>query len=363
MQKYIALFIIHITYFIRDFIRRLSNKFTPANLVLLEMVRKFTLSKAIGTAAELKIADYLKSGPKDIHTLATEINTDESALYRLMRFLAGNGVFREKKNRIFALSRLSYPLCEGNNSMRHMIMHQLNQINWQITSELKLAVESGKFVTEKVLGEELFAHLEKNPEKNELYNKAMTNSTEFLSKVLVKYYKLPSFKTIVDVGGGEGVLLSYFLKTNKKGKGILFDFPHVVANAESYFKRMGVDNRASIVAGNFLEEIPVHADTYLLKNIFHAFDDKTCKTILGNIKKVMTKDGKILIVEMDMKKRNKPSMGKSFDIQMLVGVKGGRERTIDDFKKLFGNSGFKFEKVIKTITPFHIIIASQVIAG
>lgn len=45
-------------------------------------------TRAISIAAELKIADYLKDGPKSIDELSYETSCHPSSLYRLLRALA-----------------------------------------------------------------------------------------------------------------------------------------------------------------------------------------------------------------------------------------------------------------------------------
>ncbi len=360
MSKSLKILFVRIFFSFRNGLKKLSCFIIPSNLAVLELAQNYWISKAIGTAAELEIADFLVKGPKDINKLAVETKTDVSALYRLMRALSGIGIFKEKNNRVFEMSKLALPLAKGPNSVKHMIIHQTSKYNWKMVSELDLAVRRGNYVAGKVLGEDIFSYLKHNPQRNELYNKAMSDSAEFFSKTLVRFHHLPDFNTLVDVGGGEGILLGYLLRNNKKAKGVLFDFPHVISRAESNFKRLGVAKRASIVTGNFLESIPVKADTYLFKNIFHAFDDKTCVRILRNVEKAMSENAKILIVEMDLKRKNKYSWGKLFDLQMLVGVEGGRERTKDNFKNLLENTGFEISKIIKTVTPFHIIVINRV---
>ena len=70
---------------------RESSAFT-----MLEMLNRGQLtSEAIYIAAKLRIADYLKDGPKDIEKLAKETMTHPNSLYRLLRMLASIGIFAE----------------------------------------------------------------------------------------------------------------------------------------------------------------------------------------------------------------------------------------------------------------------------
>ena len=49
---------------------------------------------------EADIADHLKSGPKSAAALARETNTNEGALYRILRALSSVGVFTQRGQRL-----------------------------------------------------------------------------------------------------------------------------------------------------------------------------------------------------------------------------------------------------------------------
>src|SRR5438445_10597483 len=55
---------------------------------IMELASAFILSRAIHTAAEIKVADYMVNGPQNIHELAQKTGMNEDALYRLLRLLA-----------------------------------------------------------------------------------------------------------------------------------------------------------------------------------------------------------------------------------------------------------------------------------
>jgi len=64
-----------------------------------------------------------------------------------------------------------------------------------------------------------------------------------------------------------------------------------------------------------------------------------------------------LIFETVIGEYNLPSFGKIFDLQMLIGTDGGRERTKVEFQFLLKNSGFKLNQIIPTVSPFSIVEA------
>ena len=61
-------------------------------------------------AAQLGVADFIKDGPMSIADLAKLTKTHEPSLYRLMRYLAGRGIFGENDDARFSTTELAEPL-------------------------------------------------------------------------------------------------------------------------------------------------------------------------------------------------------------------------------------------------------------
>jgi hypothetical protein len=339
----------------RFFLVRLARKLTPANVAIIEMVQNFYTSRAIGVAADLNLAEHLRSSEKSIKELATLTNAHEESLYRLMRMLSSQGVFVETKNKYFKNNRLSKSLLDQQDSMRHMVIHQVNGINWNMFEELDHVVKTGENAAQKILGMDVFEYLEKNPDKNEIYNHAMTNSSLMLSYAILSEYNFSKSKSIIDIGGGQGVLLAMILHKNKNATGKIFDLPHVAKDVEKIAKQYNVSDRMNAISGNFFEKIPDGGDTYMLKSIIHNLSDDRCVTILKDIKSVLPKNGKILIIEPIIENNNNYSFAKLYDIQMLVGRNGGKERTKDEFIELINKSKLKLSKIVNTAAPFSVI--------
>ncbi|MDA3953899.1 MAG: methyltransferase [Bacteroidales bacterium] len=358
IPKYPSAKILKILERFRYFLARFSKSLTPSNVAIIEMVQGFYVTKAIGVAAELNLAGHLKESEKSISELAILCNSHEESLYRLMRMLSSQRIFIEKKNRIFKNNRLSNTLLDQQNSMRHMVIHQVNGINWKMFEELDYTVKTGKNAAQKVLGMDIFEYLENNPDKNELYNQAMTNSSLMLSYAILSEYNFGKINTIIDIGGGQGILLAMILHKYKSVKGKIFDLPHVVEGAKKIAEQYNVTDRLETIPGNFFKNIPKGGDMYFLKSIIHNLSDNQCIHLLKDIKEVLPENGKILIFEPIIETNNRYSFAKLYDIQMLVSRSGGKERTRNEFKNIINESGLKLKRIKQTVAPFYIIEVS-----
>jgi hypothetical protein len=342
---------------IKNFLMRTARKMGPKSMAIFELSQGIWIARAIGVAVELELADKLSDGPKTAAELAGLTETNPENLYRLLRALASYGIFREKSNKTFFMTPLANGMKSGKGSMKNMIIHQHNTVNWQMVGEMNYCIKTGKDVAVKILGMDIFEHLKRNPDKNRLYNLAMTETSEIASATVLSAYNFSRQKRLVDIGGGHGYLLSIILYRYPKLEGILFDLPHVVEGAKETIEKLGVENRVSIVPGDFFKAVPEGADTYILKCIIHAFDDEKCIALLKNIHLAMTDAGKLLMVEVVIPEDNSPSFGKIFDLQMLIGAPGGKERTRKEFEDILSRAGFKLKRVVPTVSHFSIIEA------
>jgi ubiquinone/menaquinone biosynthesis C-methylase UbiE len=324
-------------------------------MAIYEKAQGHWVSMAIYTACYLGLADHLGSKTKSIRDLATLTGSDEDNLYRLMRALSGEGIFREHPGKRFSNTRLSHVMMEGMDTSKYLLLHQFNPDSKVYLRNLPEVIRAPRETREVLHGKVLFNLMRDDPEKNEIYNKSMDQGSEMIALAVLSAYDFDSIDTLIDIGGGRGVLLSRILEVWPGMKGVLFDLPHVSAPAEANFLNNGTRKRIEIISGDFFEDLPVRGDAYFLKNILHAFGDQDCINLLKKIAEVMAPEGKIIILETLLKPDNKPAFGKLFDLLMMAGTQGGKERTREEFESLFEASGLRISRIIRTVAPFSII--------
>src|SRR5438477_9568208 len=90
-----------------------------ASAQMLQMLNSFLMVQSLSVAAALGIADQLADGSKSVDALANATGAHPASLYRLLRMLAGAGVFQEEADGCFALTPLGGTLrSEGPDSVR-----------------------------------------------------------------------------------------------------------------------------------------------------------------------------------------------------------------------------------------------------
>lgn len=335
----------------------LANRFLPPEVRVLMLTSGIQKSMMIHTAAKLQIADHLAKGSKSIEELALDTSTHADSLYRLMRALAGEGIFHELPGRRFETSILGRTLEKNVTKsiwpMAMLVGHETWSNAWLTFPK---SIKSGEAAFEQVFGKTYFDYLTTHPEAGELFDLWMSRAAEMNQDVIRAIFKSEKPGKVIDVGGGLGSLISMALESNPKLSGVLFDLPEVV---EKVRLNQDVASRCEVIGGSFFESVPENGDIYVLQQIIHDWDDKACIEILSNIAEAMKEDGRIFILDAILRERNKPDFGKYSDLQMLVISHGGRERTESEFKALLSEAGLKLHRSIPTPGPFHLIIANK----
>ena len=123
--------------------------------------------------------------------------------------------------------------------------------------------------------------------------------------------------------------------------------------------RSGLAGRCETVPGNFFERVPEGADIYLLKKVIHDLDDERARAILGNCRKAMLPQARVLLVEHILLPGNELSWAKLLDLQMLVLTSGGRERSEAEYAALLASVGLNLRRIIPTAAGASVIEATN----
>jgi hypothetical protein len=322
---------------------------------ILQILNAVRVSQCIHLAAKLGIADFLDEGPKTCDELALETNVHAGSLYRVMRMLAGFGIFREEPGGRFALTPLAEPLrSDAQDSIRDWALISGDEFLWKPWGAVLESVRSGSSAFRHVFGQDAFEYMQQEQEAAQLFDRAMRSVSAGKFKAVAEAYNFAGVQTLVDVGGGTGGLLITILKANPELKGILADVPHVVGRAKGEIAGAGLAARCRCVEIDMFQSVPQGADAYIMGSVIHDWDDERSIQILRNCRRAMSAGGKILLVELGMAPPNEPHLSKLADVQMLVMTEGGRERTEEEFRVLYDAAGFRLTRVVATQSPWSV---------
>lgn len=330
----------------------------PPPIAILQMIGGYWMARMLYVVTDLGIAELIDERPRTAPELAAATDVHPRALYRVLRALAGVGVFAEDEVGNFHLTPVGATLRRNApDSMRAMVLSELGGEHFEAWTNLAQSVKTSEIAFDHKYGEDVWEYYAKTPERAAIFNESMTNVSENTNAAVVAAYDFSAIKKLVDIAGGHGSLLAGILNANPHLHGVLFDQAHVVNGAEA--KLASLADRCEIVGGNMFEAVPSGADAYLMKWIIHDWNDERALTILTNIHRAMPADGKLLLVEMVVPPGNELHFAKLLDVNMLV-MTGGCERTAAEYAELFAQAGFRLTRLVPTAGPASIIEAVRV---
>jgi hypothetical protein len=311
------------------------------------------ITQGVWVVAELGIADLLADGPQTAETLAEQTNTHGDALYRVLRALASVGLFTEDIHSRFSLTPLADLLRSDVAGSQRAFAIMMGAEFHEAWGELLHSVRTGEPGFQKRFGMPFFQYMTEHTERHSIYDAAMTGVHGSETEPMLDAYDFSTFRTVVDIGGGNGLVLAAILNRHPEIHGILFDLPAVVDRARSIISGSGLSSRCRIEGGDFFSSVPAGADAYVMRHIIHDWEDREVTAILRQCQEAMASDGKILVVETVIPPMDEPCFGKWLDLMMMLVA--GRERTEEEYDRLFSAAGLKLSRVVSTTSEVSII--------
>ncbi len=291
--------------------------------------------------------------------MAAATHTQEDRLYRVLRALASMGVFTEVANRNFALTPAAEMLrSDVQGSIRSMAIWIGDPMHFRVYAEMPHSVQTGSLTFDRVYGKPVFEYFPTDPAQSEIFNNAMTCLSSVVIPAVLEAYDFSGIGTLMDVAGGHGAMLRAILEKYPDMRGVVTDLDHVVDGAKQMPENQSFAHRCEFLCADFFSEVPAHADAIIMKHIIHDWADDKATVILQNCRKALAgrKNARVILIESVISTDNSPELGKLIDLEMMTFT-GGRERTEEEFRKLFASAGLRLSRIVPTKAPLWVVEA------
>ncbi|WP_372448715.1 methyltransferase [Streptomyces musisoli] len=319
---------------------------------LRELVFGAACAAAVRAAARLGVADALGDAPMTVESLAAAVRTEPKPLRRLLRALSCYGVFAERPDGTFAHTEMSRLLrVDDPNSLRDISLWCTEPWTWDAWPKLDHAVRTGRNVVEELYGKEFFDYLNEDaPESADVFNRAMTTSSEQSARDVAALLDLSGSKSVADLGGGQGHVVASLLDKYPAMRGYLLDLPRVVENALPRLREDGdLADRMCIVPGDIREAVPVEADVYIIKNILE-WDDESTARLLRNVVGAGGPGARVVVIENLVDDTPSMRFSTAMDLLLLLNV-GGAKHTTDSMTGRLRAAGLEVGDV-QPVNPY-----------
>lgn len=313
----------------------------------------------IYSAVNLGLPDLLQQKPMAVSEMARQLKCSALNLERFVNALQIIGLLEKVGESQFRLSQTGLLLVEGSPSpCREMVSMAVEQ-HWQSWTRLDYSVLTDKPAFDFLHGSGPFEWRSKNPQASRLFNSWLEKETAGFTASILEKLDLSRCTKVVDIAGGNGGLLVGILRANPALNGILFEQAHVIQQARIALQSADCIDRIEFCDGDFFQSVSVEGDVYILKSVIHDWNDSAAVQILQACRGSAKATSKLILVERLTGQGPYHHETTMLDVAMMA-ITGGRERSLDQYRELLRQSGYRLVEAVACSSGFYIIEARPV---
>lgn len=310
---------------------------------LLDLISGKYRAQALSTIAALGVPDLLSERALSAREIALHIGGEVPVLERLLIFLVGLGFFHQDSSGLFQLTSLGEQL--KTDQLGRLVAFVGSPEQWAPWASLRttLSTKGNQTPFAATFGQDLYTYLENSPEAAARYDLAIDAFTVEEARELRGAFDFKGRRSLVDVGGGRGMLLKEILRHWPNLRGVLVDRKDVIERAKHDFSKDQA-KRIELMGCDFFEQLPQGHDCYCLKHVLHNWDDARATQLLRSCAEAMEPGGRVLVIESILTPDHRMDKARVMDLEMGV-LTPGRARRKPEFRRMFREAGLSLESV------------------
>ena len=323
----------------------------------------FFASKTLLTAVNMKLFTLLGNKKLSGHEIQSKLWIHQRSLYDFLDALVAMGFLNRtgiKEIAMYSNTKETALFLDANKpEYIGGILEMANNRLYPFWNNLEDGLKTGKPQNEIINeGESLFDALYSDPEKLTEFIEAMSgvqmgNFIRFASD-----FDFSGYALLCDIGGAGGYLSSQVALHNPHMRCISFDLPEVSPIAEENIKNMSVDDRVSVVSGDFFTDDFPEADIITMGNVLHDWSTSDKKMLIKKAYDALPQGGALVVIENIIDDdRRENAFGLLMSLNMLIETGEGFDFTGADFDGWAKEAGFTDTWVIPLTGPTSAAIA------
>jgi SAM-dependent methyltransferase len=323
---------------------------------VLTFIESGYLLPSLGAAVRLQVAEKLSESPKTTEELVQGTATIPRKLFKVLRYLASYGVFSYDEATEKWSNTPASLLTTMDKRGPEIILNTSNFFVLPL-DHIEPTLKTGQPAFELAHGKNWVEYLQDNPDTAKLFQGFMQQRTEGAISDLSGNLHFEGATNILDIGGGNGTLLSKVLEENPQAVGSVLELPYMQAQVEEKIQQNSLGERMHYLEGNFFDSIPSGFDTHIFKNVLLDWNDEQAEKILSNSRRAIAENGRLVVIEQIIEEEEGKSLGnKLLDLHMMLTT-GGKVRTEAEYLELLSKAGYRGLKRIVIGEEFSILIS------
>ncbi|MFW5418045.1 methyltransferase [Nocardiopsis sp. CNT-189] len=293
---------------------------------------------AVRTAATLRLGDRMAEGHRTPAELAEAAGADPDALARVLEHLVQVGLAeRDGRGRYDLVGEGGRLRSDHPRSVRAVLSaeHPIARADLAFV-HLPHSVRSGAASFPEQYGRGFWEDLAADPERSAVFDAQMSSDVSSVAPEIAAACDWGRLGSLADVGGGDGTLLIELLRAHPGLRGAVVDLAPAAERARARLAAAGLADRATGLAGDFFEELPVGYGGYLLCAVVHDWDRPSAVAILRRCAEAAGPSGRVFIAEHTGEDGESPDTW--MNLRMLVYF-GGKDRGVGELVELADEAG------------------------
>jgi O-methyltransferase domain/Dimerisation domain len=332
---------------------------SPARRVS-ELINGFWATQVIHTAVALGLVDHIAEGAATVAELAERAEAHAPSVLRLLRAMQTLDLCRIRAGDRLELTRAGEVLRTAvAGSLRSRALFAGDML-WRQFGDLTHVVKTGGRSRGVGSGPEGFAQLAAAPARLDAFQTSMAEGSERAARGAVRVCDFGRFRTLLDLGGGYGGVLSVLLAAYPALRGAVCDLAYLREGATAYLERAGVADRGAFVAGDFFEAVPAGYDAIVMKFILHDWDDARARRILENCRSAAEPHCRVIVLEQVVPRRlgHGATDRDVMRADLTMMTVGGQERTALEYEALCASAGWRLTGITTVEGGFYLLEAA-----
>lgn len=295
---------------------------------IVRLGNRFSDAKALLTAVDLDLFGVLQDNPGTAEEIRTRLDVAGRGLSDLLHLLAALGLLDFEDGRFANTPSAAKYLIRGTDDYIGGFLLRSDRNLYPAWGKLAEALRTGK---PQAVGN--FDQVVADPRLLRQFIGMMDGLTQVLGPQLVAAYDFARHRTVLDVGGCRGNLLSKVLGANPGITGTVFDLPQMEPFFAELMAETGLTGRASFRGGNFFEDPLPTAHLVNLGHVLHDWDPAQRKELVAKAYAAVEPGGALLVYDRMLDDEPAHVENLVISLDMLLVTDGGSEYPVTEVKE------------------------------
>ncbi|MDG4820773.1 methyltransferase [Asanoa sp. WMMD1127] len=307
----------------------------PASI--LRIGTAFCEAKALLTALELRLFDRLhEDGPLPAAGIAQRLDLHERGVPHFLDLLVTLGLLTRSEQGYANSVATDRYLVRSEPTYVGGFLERANHNLYPAWGKLGEALRTGK----PQAGAD-YAMMIKNPRLLARFLDMMDALTNQIGPQVAEAVDWSDYRSVLDVGGARGNLLSHVVKANPHLHGIVFDLPEDAGPFAEHMAGLGLTDRMTFHPGSFLTDLLPSADAVVIGHVLHDWAPEERRMLVGKAFDALPPGGLLVIYDpmVDAELTHPENLVVSLD--MLLTTDGGSEYSVEEATEWLRDAGFE----------------------